>query len=146
MSVVGGILQGVAAIQQGNAAAEAGQARQNELNIDAQNTQIAAKQAQSSRLDQLQKTVGTIRATVASRALDLNSPSAMALIDNANVTTQRDIARGRFNAWQNSSNAIMAGQQARISGDAARTAGYLSGAGQFLKAGAAAGATFAAMP
>lgn len=142
LAIGGGILQGMASITQGNMAAEAGKARENELKIDAQNTEIAAKQSQAARLDELTRTTGNINAIVASRGLDLNSPSALAMTEGARDYTYRDIGRERFNAMQTASNQRVAGAQARLSGKMAQRAGYLSAAGSFFKAGTTAASVY----
>lgn len=154
--IAGTAIQGVAAIQQGNTAnavakAQAQQgiyaadAQQQQDEIAAENTEIQAKQDQSNRLADLARTVGTIRATLSSRNLDLSSPSAAALEDAANTYAQRDISNARFNAMQTASSYRTAGatavQQAgiqaqitRAQGAAAAMAGYTSAAGSLFKA------------
>ena len=131
----GSVLQGVAAIQGGNAAAAEGKARQNEMNARAETIKIEADQQHASMLEDLQRTTGTINAIIASRGLDLNSPSSLAMTEGAQAYSYRDINRARFNAQQNESATRLAGARARLSGKMAQQAGYVSAAGSFFKAG-----------
>jgi len=138
----GSILQGVSAIQQGNAQAAGyraeAQARSDELKRDSELTKIAAQQSQASALDDLARTTGTIRATLASRSLDLSSPSAIALEEAAGRYTQRDIDRSNFNARQqigaNDLTSRTGQMMASFKGKMARNAGYMSAAGSLFKA------------
>lgn len=142
LAIAGSLIQGVSAIQQGNAQAKAaaaqGQAKQQEDEIAAENTKITATQQQSARLDDLARTVGTIRATAASRNLDLSSPSAMALQGAADTYANRDVAQIGFNGMQTSANYKLAGNTAvataTATGNIAKAAGWTSAAGSFFKA------------
>lgn len=142
LAIAGSLIQGVSAIQQGQAQAKASsvqaEEQQQEDEIAAQNTKIQAEQQQSSRLDDLSRTVGTIRATAASRSLDLNSPSAMALEGAADTYAQRDVSRLGFNSQQTAANYRLAGQasvaNAAAYGSIAKAAGWSSGIGSFMKA------------
>lgn len=129
----GNVLQGVAAIQGGNAAAAEGKARQNEMNARAETIKIEADQQHASMVEDLQRTTGTINALIASRGLDLSSPSALALTEGAQAYSYRDINRMRFNAVQNESGARVAGARARLSGRMAQQAGYVSAASSLFK-------------
>jgi hypothetical protein len=143
LAIGGALIQGVAAIQQGNAQARAyaaqGEAKKQEDEIAAQNTKITAEQQQSARLDDLTRTIGTIRATVASRSLDLNSPSALALQGAATGYAQRDTSRIGFQGQQTAANYRLAGATAmataQASGSLAKAAGWNSAIGSFFKAG-----------
>jgi hypothetical protein len=142
LAIGGALIQGLSSIAGGNAQAAGlkaqGQEQQQQDAIDAQDTKIGAEQAQSNRLVQLQKTIGSIRATVSGRGLDPNSPSGAALEDNADTTTQRAIGIDRFNAWQTASNYTLAGStavaQANLKASMARQAGYVTAASSLFKA------------
>lgn len=138
----GSIIQGVSAIQAGNAQAAGyrieAQARSDELKRDSEYTKIAAQQSQASALDELQRTVGTINATLSSRNLDLSSPSAGALVDAADTYAKRDIKRANFNAQQQIGANDLAGRtaisMARFKGQVAKQAGYTKAASSFFQA------------
>jgi hypothetical protein len=156
MMIGGSLIQGVSAIQQGNTQAAiakaqgqqgvyAAQAQQRQDEIQAQDTMIAAHQQEASRYEDLARTLGVIQATIGSRGLDPNSPSAMALEDAADTYAQRDIRRMSFNAMQDASNYRLHGatvmQQGnfqntimRAKASAARAAGYTSATSSLLKA------------
>ncbi len=157
LAVGASLIQGVSAIQQGNAqrsqmnaqATQAGydaQAKKQDDDIAAQNAGITAEQQQAFRLQDLARTTGTIRASLASRNLDLSSPSAGAIQGAAEDYAGQDIGRLRFNAQQtadaykrggintvNSANTQAAIYRAR--GAAASAAGYTSAMSGLLKAG-----------
>jgi hypothetical protein len=143
LAVGANAIQGVAAIQQGQAQASLakaqGQAQADADARDAQMTKIAAEQSQASRLEDLQRTVGTIRAGISSRGLDPSSPSAMALEGAADKYAKRNIAREAFNASQQIANdnldARTAQTVAGFKASAARQAGYMSAASSLFKAG-----------
>lgn len=143
LAVGGSLIQGVAAIQQGQAQASyakaQGQVQADEMKRDAEMTKIAAQQSQASRLEELQRTTGTIRASLSSRSVSLSSPSAMALENAADTYTQRDVQRIGFNAGQqigaDELGARTAQSVARFKGNVARQAGYMSAIGSFFKAG-----------
>lgn len=143
-------IQGVAAIQQGNAQAKAyrvqGEAKQREDEIAAQNTKITAEQQQSARLDDLSRTIGAMRATVASRNLDLNSPSAMALQGAADTYANRDVSRIGFQGQQTAANYRLAGKTAVATAGAsaslAKAAGWNSAMGSFFKAASTANSAY----
>lgn len=139
-------MQGISMIAQGNAAAAEGQARQQELEREAKLQEIQAKEQQASRLDDLQKTVGSIRALSSQRGFDLSSPSSWALAAAAEKEAYRDTQRTGFNARQSASNYRLAGSAARMSGNAARTAAYLGAAGSFFKAGSYVNSAFQPKP
>lgn len=150
------VLQGVSAIQQGNTqrsamnaqATQAGydaQAKKQDDDIAAQNAGITAEQQQALRLQDLARTTGTIRASLAARTLDPSSPSAGALQGAAEDYAGQDISRLRFNAMQTAdayrrggmntvNSAATQAAALRARGAAASTAGYMSAAGSFLKA------------
>lgn len=141
-AVGGNLIQGVSAIQQGNAQAKAyrvqAEEKQQEDEIAAENTKIQAEQEQASRLEDLNRTVGTIRAVASSRSLDPNSPSGMALQGAAQTYAGRDISRIGFNSLQTQGNYRLAGQTAVTSaaaaGSIAKAAGYTQAIGSFMKA------------
>jgi hypothetical protein len=143
LAIGGSLIQGVSAIQQGNATAKAArvqaQEKQQEDEIAAQNTQITAEQQQAARMDDLSRTLGTIRAVAGSRNLDISSPSGMALEGAADTYAQRDVGRLGFNSQQTTANYRLAGQTAMATGAAtgslAQAAGYSSAFGSFIKAG-----------
>jgi hypothetical protein len=93
--------------------------------IAAQNATIQAKQDQAIRLQNLQRTIGVIDATVATRGL--TGPSAMALEGAAQGYTQRDIINARFNAFQNAANYGLAGRVAMSQGNAQASQTILEG-------------------
>lgn len=142
LAAAGSVIQGVASIQQGNAEAVAARTeaktRSDELKRDSEMTKIAAEQSQSSALDDLARTIGTIRATVGGRNLDPNSPSGMALEGAAQGYAYRDIGRNNFNAQQQIGANDLAGRTAiamgSFKGKVMRNAGYMGGASSFLKA------------
>jgi hypothetical protein len=142
LAIGGALIQGVSAIQQGNAQAKTamvqGQEKQQEDEIAAENTKITAEQQQSARLDDLARAVGTIRATAASRNLDLNSPSALALEGAADTYAMRDVSQIGFNGMQTAANYKLAGNTAMATAQAtssvAKAAGWSSAAGSFFKA------------
>jgi hypothetical protein len=151
------LLQGVSAIQQGQATAKAykaqatqaqydAEAKKQDDDIAAQNAGITAEQQQALRLQDLARTTGTIRASLASRNLDLSSPSAGAIQGAAEDYAGQDIGRLRFNAAQTADaykrsgiNTVnSAATQAAVyrnRASAAMAAGYTSAAGSLLKAG-----------
>jgi hypothetical protein len=152
----GSLIQGVSAIQQGNTAAAvakaqgqqemyAAQAQAREYDIDAENTQIVARQQEADRYEDLGRTLGAITATLSSRGLDLSSPSAGALLDAADTYAQRDVKRIGYSALQTASNYSRASATALQQGafqrtimnaqaSAARAAGYTSAASSLFKA------------
>lgn len=156
LMVGGSLIQGVAAVQQGNTASAvakaqgqqevyAAQAQQRQDEIQAQNTMIAARQQEAARYEGLAQTLGVIQATIGSRSLDPSSPSSMALMDAANTYAQRDVQRMSFNAMQDASNYRLAGATAvqqgnfqntimRAQASAARAAGYTTAVGSLFKA------------
>lgn len=150
LMAAGMAVQGVSAIQGGNAQAKAarvqGIEQQQEADIAAENTKITAQQQQSQRLDDLHRTLGTISATVASRNLDPSSPSGMALAGAADTYARRDVSRIGFNSMQTAANYRLGGQtavaNAAASGSIAKAAGYAAGFGSFLKAGSLAAGAF----
>lgn len=150
LAIGGALIQGIAAVQQGDAQAKAykvqAQEKQQEDDIAAQNTQITAEQQQGARMDQLNRTIGTIRATVASRNLDPSSPSGMALEGAANTYAQRDVSRLGFQGQQTAANQRLAGATAMATGAAsasmATAAGYSSAFGDLLKAGSLANSAY----
>lgn len=150
LAIAGSLIQGVAAIQKGNAEAAGykaeAQSRADELKRDSEYTKIAAQQSQASALDDLQRTVGTIRATLSSRNLDLSSPSAGALEGAADTYAKRDITRRNFNAQQqigaNDLASRTAVSMARFKGQVAKQAGYMSAASSFFKAASTANSAY----
>lgn len=138
----GGVLNAIGSIQEGNAAKAAADQRRQELATAAQLQETAAAESSASRLMDLQRTVGNIRAITAARGLSPNSPSAMAITANAQRLTDQNVQREGFNARQQSESLRLAGRAAGISGNAAQTAGYLKGVGSFFKSAADAGSTF----
>lgn len=150
LMIGGSIIQGVSAIQQGQAQAKAarvqGEEQQQENEIAAQNTKITAQQQQAARLDDLSRTIGSMRATVASRNLDLNSPSAMALQGAADTYAQRDVSRLGFNSVQTQANYRLAGEaavaNAKAYGSIAKAAGWSKGISSFMQAASQAQSAF----
>jgi hypothetical protein len=153
LAAAGSVVSGIAAIQGGNAAAAGyraeANARAEELKRDSEMTKIAAQQSQAAALEDLQRTTGTIRATLASRSLDLSSPSAMALEGAASMYARRDIMRTNFNAGQQIGANNQAGRTAQamasFKGKIARNAGYMAGASSFLKAAGEVSSSFSGM-
>lgn len=150
LMIAGSLLQGVSAIQQGQATAKAAavqaQEKQQEDQIAAEDTKIAAEQQQSARLDDLNRTIGTVRAVSASRSLDPTSPSGMALEGAAQTYAGRDVSRIGFNSLQTQSNYNLAGQaavaNARATGSIAKAAGWNQAMGSFVKAATAANSAY----
>lgn len=150
MAAGGSLIQGVAAIQQGEAQAKGAkveaQTRADELKRDAQMTQIAAEQSQAARLEQLQRTQGAITATLSARGLNLSSPSAIALNEAATNYATRDMQRERFVAGQQIGADNQAARGAISMGDfkakVARAAGYTSAIGSLFKAASFASSGF----
>lgn len=158
------VVQGVSAISQGNAqkkaedqqaqeTVNAAAAQKQQDDIAAQNAGISAEQDQELRLQQLSRTVGTIRANVAARGLDPSSPSSGALENAANSYAGTNITQLRFNAFQQASSDKLTGAtavsqgniQAQIDsakGAAAQVAGYTSAVGSLFKAASSANSLF----
>ena len=134
LALGGGILQGLASVQEGNAAKAAADARRQELDREAQLQKIAATETQASILRELNINLGSVDALLGSRGLDLSSPSAVAISSSMERDARRDARRTAFNANQQASNLRLAGQAALNSGRAARTAGYLRAGGSLFKA------------
>jgi hypothetical protein len=130
--VVGG-LQAMGSIVQGNMAAAQGEERQMELKREAELSKIAAEQSQTSRLNDLKRTMGAISALTAQRNLDPGSPSAFAYAGGVQKEAQRSIQNEAFNSAQQIEAMRLAGLAARQSGNAAQMSGYLTGAGQFIQ-------------
>lgn len=135
-------LEGVSQITQGNAAAGAAKARQEELARESQLQQTAALESQASNLMELQRTMGNIRAITAARGLNPDSPSAMAIQGGVERVADTNAQRSAFNSRQGVSASALAGKAAMMSGNAARTAGFLKGAGSFLQAASVASSAF----
>lgn len=150
LAIGASLFQGIASYQQGQSqaalATAEGQAKQQEMAQDIKLTQISAEQSQAQRLEQLQRTVGTINATVATRGLDPSSPSAMAMVGGANTYAQRNIMNARFNALMQESSDQMtgdtAGVVARAKASAYRAAGFTSALGDFFQAGTKANSAY----
>lgn len=150
LAIGGGLIQGVSAIQQGNAQAAyaraQGQTQADELARDAQMTKIAADQSNASRLDELRRTVGNINATVAGRGLSASSPSAMALVSGADTYAMRDVARAAFNSQQqigaDQLGAKTAQSVASFKAKVAQQAGYMSAASSLFKAASTANSLY----
>lgn len=128
-------LQGLAQIQMGRAAAAQGQARKEELEREAQLAEIGAKESQSARLQELQRTLGGIAALSGARNVNPDSPSVMAMEAAARRFAGEDIRREQFNTRQGAANMRLAGETARRAGRARATGYYLSAGSSFLKAG-----------
>lgn len=137
------IMQGVAAIGEGQSGRAQAVARKDELNREAQLQTIAAKESQSSMLQDLQRTMGGIQAIASARGLNPDSPSAMAIEGGVQRVQGQNIQRTAFNARQQASSLNLAGRAAAMSGEASAMSGYLKGAGAFFKAGADASSALA---
>lgn len=126
-------LQGIGEIKEGQAANVQAEARQQELAREAQNQKIAANQAVAENYRQLQQTTGAQKALAGYNGLNWQSPSALALEGGAERRADTNISRTSYNAGQQGENSRLAGVAAGMSGQSALTAGYLRGAGSFLK-------------
>lgn len=129
------ILQGIAQIGIGRAERAQGQQREAELKRDAELAEIAGKESAASRLEELGRTFGTIRALMGARNINPDSPSAMALEETARRLSDRDRQREGFNVRQGASNLRQAGKAAKQSGKSRATAYYLGAGSSFLKSG-----------
>lgn len=107
-----------------------GQARQQELERQAQLTTIAAKQSAAARTEQLQQVIGSVRTLTAQRGLNIDSPSAQAIQDRSTRNSDLNIGRGNFNAAQDANNYSMAGRVARQSGQMQMYGSFLKAGGQ----------------
>lgn len=133
-ALAAGGLQAFSAVREGQTQKAASDARAAELKRESDLAGIAANQSQAEHLLELGRTIGNMRATIAARGLDPLSPSAAAIEGGIERIADTNIQRTAFNARQQMSNTSLAAAAARMSGNAALTAGYIKGAGSFFKA------------
>lgn len=137
------VISAGSAIMQGQARSEAAAfeqqqliGQQKQLLAQADNTRIAADQAEARRREGLVSNIEHIQSIRAGRGVGEGSPSGMAFLDSLISNTSRDISTERFNylskADQSRMEADNAGLAATMAGRKAQTslmAGYLDAAG-----------------
>jgi hypothetical protein len=118
------------------------QGQQQALDREAQNTKIAADQAEAKRRNELVSNLETIQSLRAGRGVGSTSPTGMAILDNFTKVAEGDISAERFSFLSKSDQyrmgAINAGTAAEQAGRRVKSsllAGYL-GAGQAVASGA----------
>lgn len=137
-----GLLGPAGTILSGIQANAEGQARQQELNRQAQLTQIAGQQSAAARTEQLDQVVGSIRTLQAQRDLNINSPSEQAIEARTTRNSDLNVGRDNFNAQQTATNYTLAGRTAAASGQSQMFGSFLKAGGQIYSefGSAAAGA------
>jgi hypothetical protein len=116
--------------------------QQDQLKAQADNTRIAADQAEARRREGLVSSIESIQSIRAGRNVGSASPTGMAILDSLIGNTERDIGTERFNLLSKADQSRMAadnaGLAATMAGRKARTslmAGYLDAAGTVAGAG-----------
>lgn len=116
--------------------------QQEQLRVQAENTRIAADQAEARRREGLVSNIESIQSIRAGRGVGSASPTGMAILDSIITNTSRDIGTERYNylakADQSRMESDNAGLAAQMAGRKARTslmAGYLDAAGTVASAG-----------
>jgi hypothetical protein len=130
-------------VMQGQARAEAAAfeqqqllGQQEQLRVQAENTRIAADQAEARRREGLVSNIESIQSIRAGRGVGSASPTGMAILDSIIGNAERDIGTERYNylakADQSRMESDNAGLASTMAGRKARTslmAGYLDAAG-----------------
>lgn len=133
-SAGGAALQATGSIMAGREQSQAAAYEQQQLNDQAENTRIAAAQDETRRREKLASSLETIQVMRGGRGVGADSPTGMAILDDATLHAERDINTGRLSSLekesQDATGATMAGNRASTS----LLAGYL-GAGEAVASG-----------
>lgn len=110
--------------------------QQEQLRVQAENTRIAADQAEARRREGLVSNIESIQSIRAGRGVGSASPTGMAILDSIITNAERDIGTERYNyltkADQSRMEAENTGLAASMAGRKSKTslmAGYLDAAG-----------------
>jgi hypothetical protein len=147
--VAGTALTATSQVMQGQARSEAAAfeqqqliGQQKQLQAQAENTRIAADQAETARRERLVANIESIQSIRAGRGVGEASPSGMAFLDSITDNTERDIGTERFNYLSKADQSRMAAENAGLSatmaGRKAQTsllAGYLDAGSTVASAG-----------
>lgn len=123
--------------------------QQTQLNAEAENTRIAADQAEASRREGLVANIESIQSLRAGRGVGEATPTGMAILDSLVGNTERNIGTERFNylskadkyrmagetSARDSENALMAAGMSERKSKTSLLAGYLGAAGTVASAG-----------
>lgn len=144
-SAGGAALSATGQVMAGQEQSRAAAYEQQQLNVQAQNTKIAAMEAETHRREDLASSLETIQVMRGGRGVGAESPTGMAILDNVTNKTERDIVTERTGyaqkADQSTIGAGLAGERAKTS----LLAGYL-GAGATIAGSVAKIATYGKYP
>lgn len=135
LSLAGTAVSAAGQVAQGEQAAAMGQLQQQAYDQQARNTQSAASFEQDKERRKSELVAANARAQVGASGVALSGSPAEALIANAGES-ELDIQAIQWNSGMKQDQLRTQGSLARYSGDAAQTAGYISGASTLLSGGA----------